>query len=332
MTLFFISSPGQMAHRALALMNKHKFKDLTIVTTKSIKPFFEDKVDAKIVTLDVEPNLITKKTKTSLLTNAIKSKLEYNRLFKGIENEDIYLFFTSWGIVPISYVKRLSKKNNVYVYPEDFLENMYDEETGLIATAMKLSAKMLLDLDVYIVKWNDVPVWELKLNSFPMTVIKQDDFSNKLPEEFFIDKELLEGKTVLFLGSKFEIDCEESEDKIELTDKVMGILDEKFKGCYSIKAHPIDKTLYGKMNNSDSIIPAHYLSESLCNHDWKIIIGYHSEALVSAKRHTNAKVVSLVKLYEFTNPKVRKYWIDTFEKEGILMPNNIEELEEYLKC
>jgi len=327
MTIFFISSPGQMAHRALSLINKEKFKDLTIVTTKTIKPFFEDKLDAKILTLDVEPNLITKDTKHKLITNAIKSKFEYNKLFKHVKGQDVYLFFTSWGIVPISYVKKLSKNNKVYLYPEDFLDNMYDEEKGLTALIMKLSAKLLLGLDVYIVRWNNIPVWELKLNSFPMEIIEHDVFNNKLPKEFCIDPKYLKGKSILFLGSKFEIDCEESEDKIKLTNKLVNILDKHFKNKYCVKAHPIDKILYGKMKNCKYIIPAHYLSESLYNHYWDFIIGYHSEALVSAKRHTNAKVISLVKLYDFTNPKVRQYWIDTFDKEGLIMPKNLEELK-----
>ena len=327
MTIFFISSPGQMAHRALFLIEKNKFKNLTIVTTKTIAPFFRDKLNAKIITLDTEPNLITRSTKHKIISNAIKSKLEYRKVFRDIKNEDIHLFFTSWGIVPISYVKKLSKKNKVYVYPEDFLDNMYEEEKNLTAFFMRVVVKFLLGLDVYIVRWNNIPVWELKLNSFPMEIINVSSFNVKIPKKFMIDKKCLENKKVLFLGSKFEIDCEESVDKVHLTDDLMDLLNKRFSGQYLIKAHPIDKTLYGKMKYSKNSIPAHYLSESLYNHPWKIIIGYHSEALVSAKKHTKAKVISLVKMYGFTNQKVKEYWINTFNKEGIIMPNNLEELE-----
>lgn len=331
MSIYFISSPGQLAHRALSILNKDTDENKIVITTKTIKPFLEGRTGATIVTLKTEPNLITKDTKRRLITNAIKSKLEYRRLFKNIRYENIHLFFTSWGVVPISYVKKLSKHNKVYVYPENFLDDMYEEEKGITASIMKLSAKLLLGLDVYIVRWNNLPVWELKLNTFPMEIVKHDEFNNKLPKEFMIDKQQLKDKTLLFLGSKFEIDCEESEDKVKLTNYLMDILDKNFTGKYSIKAHPIDRTLYGNMVNSKHIIPAHIIAESLFEHDWKFIVGYHSEALVSAKLHTNAKVISLIRMYNFTNQKVRQYWIDTFKKEGILMPINIGELECILK-
>jgi hypothetical protein len=204
---------------------------------------------------------------------------------------------------------------------------MYTEQKGLLAFVMRLAVRVLLGLKVYIVKWNDTPVWELKLNSFPMTIINEDMFGNKVPKEFMLDPNMLKDKKVLFLGSRFEIDCEETKDKVVLTNNLMDMLKTEFKGQYSIKAHPIDKTLYGTMKSSQYIIPAHILAESLWGHNWEFVIGYHSEALVSAKLNTKAKVISLIKMYEFTNPKVRQYWLDTFEKNGILMPSNLEELK-----
>jgi hypothetical protein len=160
-----------------------------------------------------------------------------------------------------------------------------------------------------------------------MTIVNEDNFDNKLPKEFMLDPTTLKNKRVLFLGSRFEIDCEETKDKVDITNELMDILTTKFREQYSIKAHPIDKTLYGTMKTSQDIIPAHILAESLWEHEWEVIVGYHSEALVSAKLNTNARVISLIKMYEFTNPKVRQYWLDTFEKHGILMPNNLEELK-----
>ena len=257
MTLFFISSPGQMAHRALSVLEEKKPENLTIVTTDAIRPFLEGRVKAKIITLKTEPNLITRSSKSKIVSNAIRSKLEYRRLFKDIENEDVYLFFTSWGVVPISYVKKLSKRNKVYLYPESFLNDMYEEEKSFVATGMKLAVKLLLGLDVYIVRWNNIPVWELRPNSFPMEIVEYDGFNAKLPKQFMMDTDLLKGKRVLFLGSKFEIDCEESEDKVKLTDELMDIFEKNFKGEYVIKAHPIDKVLYGRMKDSKFVIPSY---------------------------------------------------------------------------
>jgi len=331
MSIYFISSPGQLAHRALSVLNKDKSKYKTIVTTETIKPFLKNLTDVNIITLATEPNLITRDTKTSLITNTIKSKLEFWKYFSTIKNEDIHLFFTSWGIVPISYVKKLSKHNNVYVYPEHFVDEMYNTEKGLTESLMKLSAKLLLGLDVYIVRWNNTPVWELKLNTFPMKIVNCDEFKSKLPKEFMFDKQQLKGKEVLFLGSKFEIDCKETPDKIRLTNNLMKFLQKEFEGKFILKAHPIDKKLYGIMKYCKDKIPAHVIAESLFEHDWKYIIGYHSEALVSSKLHTNATVISLIRMYEFTNPKVRQYWLDTFYRQNIKMPKDLEELKCMMK-
>jgi len=334
MTIFFINSPAEAIHSALPMIKEKKIDDLTIVTTKDMKHFFEQKTNGKVIVPEVHPNLITKKTKRKLISNAIKSKFEYKRLFKNIENEEIYLFFTSWSVVHMSYVKKLSKKNKIYLCHEDYITGIYDESKNISSFFMRLAAKILLNIDVKILIWEGTPVWELKKNSFPMEIISYDKFNNKLPKEFMEDIKDIKDKDMLFLagflGEQFNVDYDESKENIEFVNELVDIFDNLFGNKYVIKGHPRDGKLYGKMKESKNILPEHYLAETLFGHKWKYIIGFKTEALASAALHTNAKVISLINLYDWNDYITKKWYVNVFNKSNVLMPKTLDEFKEML--
>lgn len=332
MAIFFITSPAPIIHRVLPLIKEKKIKDLTIVTTPDLKPFFEKNVDAKVIVPKTHRNLITSKTKHKIFSNAIRSKLEFRRLFKNIENEEVYLFYTTWAIVHMSYVKKLSKKNKVFLYPEEYAFSIYDEKKGITALAMKILAKVLLSMDVRICDFCGSPVWELKKGSFPMEIVEYDKFGEKLPREFMVDINSLEGKSVLFLGGIFVSGYIENEERIvEVTDTVKEILDEKYHGSYVVKPHPREQILYGEMAKSENILSPHLLAETLMDHKWKYVIGYYSESLMSARSLTNATVISLILLFKWKDVKLKQYLYTQFKNKDVLMPKSIEELREMIQ-
>ena len=328
MTIFFINAPIQALRRALPLIKEKKFKDLTIITTKDLVPFFKKYTDAKIIVPKLNRNLIDKHTKYKVITNAIKSKFEYRKLFKDVENEDIYLFFTFWAIVHFSYIKKLSKKNKVYLYPEDKTIYSFKENKTLTAKAMKLTARMLLGIKIKVVNCQSMPICELDRTAFPMEVVHYNKFEVELPGDY---EKLLKGKDVFFAGSAdMSLETKNINKFIKMTDDVADILENKFKDRYVVKGHPRDDTIYGKLNNSKHKIDRYILAEMLMEHPWKYVIGYYSELLTSAKLRTDAKVISLIYLWEWKDLEYQKYWIDRFKKEGVLMPKTKTELKKVL--
>jgi hypothetical protein len=331
MAIFFINAPAQIIHRVLPLINEKKFENLIIVTTGDLVQFFKENINAKILVTNLHPNLITKNIRYKLISNAIKANLEYRRFFKDIKDEEIYLFFTSWSVVYLSYVAKLSKKNRVYLYPEKDAHSLYGEEKSLRASFMKLFAKLLLGVEVYIINKSGVPVWELRRDSFPMEIVEYDKFNSKISDKFMQGNKLLNKKEILFVGDEIVLEGADEKSVIELNNKIMDLLDNNFCNKYSIKPHPRDEKLYGKMSESKNIIPPHILAETLMNHKWKYIIGYYSEVLLSAKIRTNANVISLLHLWKWNNLELKKYWQSRFEKDGIFLPENIEELKNLLE-
>ena len=113
MTIFFLNAPAQATRRVLPLMKEGKYNDITVVVPEDLAEFFENHTDAKVIVSKVHQNLITQKTKHKLISNTIKSILEYRKLFKGIKGEDVCLFCSSWAVLYFSYVAKLSKHNNI---------------------------------------------------------------------------------------------------------------------------------------------------------------------------------------------------------------------------
>ena len=332
MVLFFLNSPAQLLHRVLPLIKENNYKNLTIVAPPELRPFLLKATKAKIITPKVHQNLIDGKTKRKIISNAIRAKLEYRKHFKHIKGEEIHLFFNAWAITYLSFVKKLSKHNRVFFYPEADACMIQEEEHGIRAFFMKLVAKYLLGVNVVIMNKADLPIWEVPEGEIPWEVVHYDKFDGSLPPELMTDPKLLEGMEVLFLGHDITSEGADEEEIIKITDVVMDIFEENYPISYVIKQHPRERTLYGKMNTPKRLLPPEMLAESLYNHDWKFIISYYSEAGITAKKQTNATVISLLNFWHFEKPSLKDYWVKRFEDEGILLPKTIKELNSIMKC
>lgn len=331
MAVLFVIAPVQIYYRVLPLIEEKKFNKLTIVTTKELAPFFKEHIESSVIVPNVHPNLITYKNKYRIFSNLIKANLEYRRIFSKIENEEVYFFFTAWAVLYLSYIKKLSKKNKVFLYRDS--ENsyeMYKEEKSFRASIMKLFSRIFLGLKINIITKENAPVWLLPEDSFPMKVVcsRQDD---KLVNKYLSDTSFLKGKNTIFIGDNVDIEGADENSVIKITDSLMDIFNDDFKNSYVIKPHPREQKLYGKMAKSENIISPYILAETIMEHEWNYVIGYYSEALISAKKLTNAKVISLFYLFKWGNDELKKYWETRLKKERLLMPKTLAELKRILK-
>lgn len=324
-------------------MKEKHFDSVTIMSTDELAPYFREYTQAKVITPSVHPNLITKNTKHKLLSNVIKSKIEYKKLFGDVKNEEIYAFFTSWSIVFFSYMKKLSKHNTVYFYlsNENYNVNFdgdwrFKKEKGILAFFMKMFAKIFLGVDVFILRKGNALAWELQRNSFPMKIVNYNpkrEMSNeymKMTSSLSI-RDLIKDKDILFLTHEVGMEDGNIDDVIKITDQLMDILDTKFSDRYIIKPHPRETILYGKAKQSKHIMDAHILSETLMDHSWKYVIGYYSDALNSTRMFNKATSVSLMNFWKWNRQDLKQFWIDKYSESGVLMPKTIKELKEILE-
>lgn len=333
LSIMFINAPAQLTRRGLYLIKQEDESKLTIVTVKDLVPFLKKVTKAKLIVSEVHPNLVTQKTKRKFLINTIKCIREYNRLFRGIKGETIHLFFDCWSIVYLYYVKRLSENNKVIFYPEDSSHQIYNEEHSFRASIMKWYCKVFFDLDIKIMYKSDAPVWQLKDNAINMDTRYIDKLNDtSLFKQLNILPENIQDKTVLFLADKITQEGADETSVITLTNKIMKILNEYYNDDYLIKLHPRENYAYGDMQKvpEEKHIDKSILAEVLWAHPWKIIIGYYAEALMTASYQTEAKVISLFHLWEWTNPDLKGFWQSRFEKANVTMPKTMEELNEIL--
>jgi hypothetical protein len=331
MTLFFINAPTQIMHQALPLIKERQFKDLTVVVPDGLQSTFK-KLNIKTIVPKVHPNLITKGNKWHLISNIALANKEYNRYFKDLKGQEIYLFFTSWAVVFMSYVSKLSKHNKVILLRmEEDDRDVIPEYKGLTAFAMKLIAKWFLKVDTKVLCKHTAktPAYELNRESIPMEIIVYDKFDEEMPD-VFIDDEVLAGKSILFLSSKLESEGADMQDIEKITNYLYDILETNYPKSYVIKGHPRDGIIYAKMKDSKHILSHQILMETLLNHDWKFIISYYSEALMSAKIRTNANVISLLHLWKWADQERKEGVIQRHNRVGVLMPKTKEELKRLL--
>jgi len=337
--IFFVNAPVQLFHKVMPLIEAKKPEKLTIVTVNDLAPFFRRHTHAKVIVPKVDPNLVTMRSKKKIFTNIIRSKLEYKKLFSKFKGEEVYFTHTSWSVVQFSYIKKLARHNKVFLYSgKPYMKSgettydLYKEEHSLRALFMRWLAKVFLGVDVYIKNKGGRPVWELKVDKFPCTVVDNYDAPSfkKVISKSFIKDKFMEGKSLLFLSSDITTEGFDEDEVDRLTDKLINIFDKKHPSGYVIKAHPRDGKLFGSMVGHDAVVDAHIISETLLNHDWQYVLGYYSEALMTAKENTDAKVICTINLLTWANPSLKEYWTKEYNNVGICIPDTIEELEELL--
>ena len=105
MNIFFVISFGSIYRRVLPLIDSKKKEDILVVTpNENIYKFFTNYTSFPTIQIKANSNLVSKSTWYKALTNAIRSKFEYNKLFKDIKDADIYFFGTGSMIVIFSYI------------------------------------------------------------------------------------------------------------------------------------------------------------------------------------------------------------------------------------
>jgi len=163
------------------------------------------------------------------------------------------------------------------------------------------------------------------------------DFGNqdKIIKKYMPKLKILDGKSILVMIVDLLESAgnyAESDSYKKAVDNLMQALEEKFSNDFLIKPHPRESKLYGKMSESENIIPPYIPAEFLMNHKWKFIIGIVSSSLVYAAKNTDIVVISFMDLFKWNRKASREknIWRKEMEDVGILFPKDINELKRLL--
>jgi hypothetical protein len=87
------------------------------------------------------------------------------------------------------------------------------------------------------------------------------------------------------------------------------------------------------MEKTKNIIPSYIPAEFLLHHPWKYVIGIVSTSLINASKLTNAKVISIIDLFKWTDDATHEKEIlrDEIKNHDISIPKDINELKSLLK-
>jgi len=326
MAIWFIDGGG-----AWRYCLPHIKKDDTIVGSgPAINQYFKEFHNCKVIELKHNPTLVTDRKLSSVYRNMVDAEKDYNKYFKNIKNEDIYLFGRVAVFTFFSFIRKLSKNNNIHlvciggkISDKDFFIHT-DMEHSHRSFFMKLFAWYFYDLKINIKTVRGNPQWVLHEESIPLY-----DFFYIEPDEPRLENkkidQLLDGKDTLLLMT----------DLKNITQNYMMASDQIARwvgGKNTVaKSHTQDFKLYGRMNDLQ-LLPYYIPAELLMNHKWKNIIGaYSSKALLSAKKLTDAKIITCIDLYEWKYPIDKLSWMLRMRSAGILIPETFEELKEMIK-
>ena len=338
--IFFVTTVGSIYEAVLPLIGgkKDKGEILVVVATDEAELFFSKFTDFRIIRLNVNPNLITREDKYKIFVNILKSKIEFRKLFKDVEDAEVYFCGYRFSIVIFSYVKKLLKKNKVFNcggLPDGRFDK-YPVEHGLRAFMMRWIAKWFKGVETVVSNDKGVPVWMLDERFFKdIAVIKDYGDKIKIISEYVPKLEILKGKTVLIMmvdllesGGNYA----EPESFIKAMDDLMEILNDNFSDLYLIKPHPRENRLYGKMLECEESIPPYIPAEFLLHHPWRFVIGVISSSLVHAAELTDSTVISMMDLFKWNDAANREIEIyrEEMEKANILIPKDINEFKRLL--
>ncbi len=336
--LFFVVTFASIYDRVLPLMEEKSESGEVIVvaSTKQIELFFKEYTNFKVIRTKVHPDLITNKTKSRILLNILKSKLEYNRLFRDIRETEIYFCNKSWAIVIFSYIKKLSKRNKVFFFPKEKSPFEYPIDKSIKAYIMRWVAKWTLGIETIVCDNMGIPFWHLDERFFEnMNYFEYDGGDKKILDIYAKKFDFLKDKQILIpIEDSIAAGMIEKSEFIDKMDHTIEILDSIYPGAYAIKPHPRLDRLFGKMSQCKDIIPPYIPAEFVLNHRWRVVIGINSGSLIQASKITNANVISLIDSIEFKDKNIKKMFRDWLEKESekrIKFLGQVDELEELLR-
>ena len=342
-SVFFITSSGSIYRRALPLIDQ-KSKDgevLVVTSNDNTYKFFTNYTPFKTIQSRVNPNLIAGKDKIfKLISNVVKSKFEYRKLFKDIKGSNIYFFNTGNTIVTFSYIQKLAKHNKIFFYSSE--KDKLDKQikptifnswyTKVVISFIKLT----LGIDIKVRK---------DCHLISLCVYKEFFAKNNITDTYqefdqniykkYMKKIDLVDKKVLVLWSDLVSEGRIDEKTFtEQSNQLIQLLKEYYPNKYIIKAHPNMSMLYGLMVNQpqlESYVP----SQFFMYHPWKIVIADCSAALVFPEEQnlTKTKLIEMVDILKFKDSKVQKelkqFLISWNPK--LLFPQSFKELERMLK-
>ncbi len=336
--IFFVTTFGSIYDRVLPLIEERKGKGkiVVVVTTDQIYKFFKEFTEYKVIQTKVHPDLISKKIWYKVFSNLIRSKLEYRKLFKEFKGGNVYFFGSSCAIVIYSYIQKLSKNNAIYQYLSKPSNMKHTKEVGCKATLMKLFAKIFLNLDTEIMNTSVASCYELDKKFYDKNhvhIVNNYTPDYRLLDRYMVKLDIIEGKKILFAIADL-IACNRVEETefINKINDVIDILNENYPDLYVVKPHPRLNKVYGQMQYS-TIIPQYIPSEFLMKHPWEFVIGIESTTLISAAKQTDAKVISLIDLFNYKYPEAQKKWRDYLQfgsKNEILFPKQLQEFKDFL--
>jgi len=339
--IFFVISFGSIYRRVLPLIDSKKDEDILVVTpNRSIFKFFFNYTKYPVIQVKTNPKLITKSTWYMALSNAIKSKWEYKRLFGDITEAQVYFFGTGTTIVLFSYIQKLAKNNTIQFYSSEpnKLEKqikptiIVNWKTKIICKAVKL----LLGIDIQVRK--DCGLYHLCIYEkfFKKNNINSHykEFNPRIYKKYIEEIPDIEDKSFLLLLSDLVGEGRVEQKTFEQEMNVLTkLLDTIYPGSYIVKPHPTMNKLHGNMQYApdiDSYIP----SQFLMYHKWKYVIADCSAALVFPEEQnlTNVKLIELLDILTFKDIKVKqeiKQFLQSWNPD-LLFPQSFDELEEML--
>lgn len=318
-------------HRVLQFMEDNP-DDYTIICPGEMKPFFRQFTDCTVIVPWVHPNLFTRKNLKWLPLNLIRLLRNQHHYFTHVKGQQIHVFFTGWAVSFMYFIKRLHKKNVVHLWlPEDNYPHPPDyfkEQKDIVSACMRWFARLFLGLKTTVMD-KSVPAYEMDRSNYNQHLYDPDKMA--VYRKLMKDNKLVEGMDVLFLSENVTTEGAELESVERISNYLYTILEENYAGRWCLKGHPREPDTYGYLKTAGHEVSRYIIAEILYGHKWKAIISYYSEALISASKLTDAKVISLMEFLVWDNQDLKRYWRDRFIKFNVLCPRSLGELKEMLK-
>jgi hypothetical protein len=293
--------------------------DTVIGSNSSINNFFQEFMNVPIIKLQTPPTLFG--NNKNPLYNAFQANREYDRYFKQLKNEDIYLFGRVATVVFFSYLNKLSKNNRIhFLVPHDkegtewfFNHKPYH---SMYTPPLKLIAR-LLGINIGVMRTLGRPMWYLKkqtVSSYDFVQYKREEPRISIPDKY---KKLMKQKTTLLLLGDLKTLTNDYEAVSNMT---ASLLDPKKT---IIKNHTRDPPLFGPLKTFD-MLPSYVPSELLIHSfDWEYIVSINLSKTLQLE--TDATKVSLYNLVDWNFPFTKER-ITTFTDKNVILPTKKEEV------